>query len=182
MNVIFNEEWKDIDGYEGFYQISNYGRVKSLERFIKRKNKGTICVEEKILKPNYARKGYQQVALCKYGTRKMYLVNRLVAIAFIPNPNNYPHAGHWDDDKDNNTVSNIYWTTASENNYHNGKSAKVMAKRSKPLIGISINGEDNIKFRSFTDAQNNKFYSQGIFNNIKGKTKHYKGYIWKYAS
>ena len=87
------EIWKDIQNYEGSYQVSNYGRVKSLSRVDSRGNKRN----EKILKLDKDRQGYKNVYLCKNGKRKFYQVHRLVANAFIPNPNNYPHVNHKDE-------------------------------------------------------------------------------------
>ena len=95
------EEWRDIKGYEGLYQISNLGRVHS---YYKRD----------ILEPKED-KGYLRVGLYKNGKRKPYSIHRLVAEAFIPNPNNYPQVNHKDEDKSNNRVSNLEWCTAKYN-------------------------------------------------------------------
>ncbi len=91
------EIWKDIEGYEGYYQVSNLGRVKSLERVFERFN-GHINirqkVNEKILKPEKTRWGYLRVHLNKGGISKKYVVHRLVAYAFILNPYNLPQVNH----------------------------------------------------------------------------------------
>ena len=102
------EEWRDIIGYEGKYQVSNLGRVKSLKN-----TRGNY--REKILKPGKDAKGYKQVSLYKNGKGKMYKIHRLVAIAFIPNPNNYPMINHKDEDKTNNCVDNLEWCTNKYN-------------------------------------------------------------------
>ena len=107
------EEWKDIKDYEGLYQVSNYGRVKSLNH--------NHTSKEKILslKPNG--RGYIRVTLCKNNIKKPYSVHRLVAITFIPNPNNYPLVNHKDEDKTNNHVDNLEWCTYKYNiNYGTG--------------------------------------------------------------
>ncbi|MEC1155035.1 NUMOD4 domain-containing protein [Cytobacillus horneckiae] len=112
------EIWQDIAGYEGLYQVSNKGRVKSLLR----KNIGSDgrnrTFKEKILKPISDRKGYFQVGLCKNGKAKMFLIHRLVSVAFIPNPNNKPEVNHKDGDKINNYASNLEWNTSRENIKH----------------------------------------------------------------
>lgn len=108
------EEWKDIKGYEDKYQVSNYGRIKSLwmwtgDKYIKR---------EKILSNILSGNGYFYVALSKDGSVKRFKVNRLVAEAFIDNPYNFPITNHKDGDKQNNKVSNLEWCSHSENLRH----------------------------------------------------------------
>ena len=98
------EIWKDIDGYEGLYQVSNLGRVKSLHH-----NK------EKILKGSYNSKGYYFVKLCKNGISKSIFVHRLVAQEFIPNPDNLPIVNHKDENPRNNNVDNLEWCTQKYN-------------------------------------------------------------------
>ena len=125
------EEWKDIKGYEGLYQVSNLGRVKSLGN-----NKSK---KEKILDPKPNMYGYKEVRLSKEGKRKPYKVHRLVAIYFIPNPNNYKEVNHKDEDKTNNHVSNLEWCDRKYNiNYgtRNKKASDSMKGKNK---GISRN-------------------------------------------
>lgn len=108
------EVWKDIKGYEGYYQISNFGRVKSLERFISTKNNKTYLIPERILcsKPT---KGYPSVGLSKNGVSEHHDIHRLVAEAFIPNIDNKPQIDHIDGNKHNNMVTNLHWVTSKEN-------------------------------------------------------------------
>ena len=103
-----NEIWRDIPGYEGKYQVSNTGEVKSLNY----NHTGEI----KLLKQGIKKKGYRQVNLYKNGKVKHHLVHRLVAIAFIPNPNNYKEVNHKDEDPSNNNVKNLEWCTREYNN------------------------------------------------------------------
>ena len=105
------EIWKDIKDYEGLYQISNYGRVKSLPRMMKKRK----C-EEIIKTPSVLPKGYLKVSLCKNGEIKYYFIHRLVAEMFIPNPNNLPCVNHKDCNTSNNNVNNLEWVTHKENN------------------------------------------------------------------
>jgi hypothetical protein len=106
------EIWKKIEGYEGLYEISNYGRVKSLERITKW-GVANILTKDTILEPKAS--PYCRVGLCKDNIQKLKSVHRLVAIAFIPNPNNYPVVMHLDDDPQNNHVSNLQWGTRAMN-------------------------------------------------------------------
>lgn len=103
------EIWKDIEGYEGLYQVSNLGRVKSL-KFNK----------IKILSQGISGSGYKIVSLSKENQRKIFLVHRLVAMVFIKNPNNYPCINHKDENKLNNLANNLEWCTHRYNcNYKN---------------------------------------------------------------
>ena len=101
------EIWRDVEGYGGKYQVSNLARVRSLYRG-----------KTKLLKPDTIHTGYLRVTLCKDGKTKYPFVHRLVAQAFIPNPDNKPQVNHIDGDKTNNYVSNLEWVTAAENIHH----------------------------------------------------------------
>lgn len=104
-----NEEWRDIKGYEGKYQISSLGRVKSLKN-----SKGNY--REKILSNTPTKGGYLRVNLYKNNKKKTFTIHKLVAIHFISNPNNYKEVNHKDEDKTNNCVSNLEWCTREYNN------------------------------------------------------------------
>ena len=122
------EEWRDIEGYEGLYQVSNLGRVKSLARVVIRSDGKPNTVNEKILKYGMNR-GYCAVVLCKDGKKKMYKVHRLVAMAFLRNPHNLPEVNHKDEDKKNNCVDNLEWCTSLYNiNYgsHNERVTNII--------------------------------------------------------
>lgn len=97
------EFWKDIEGYEGLYQISNIGQVKSL-------------ISNKILKPDNRLDGYSQIKLSKDGERKNFLIHRLVAEAFLPNEEGLPEVDHINDDNSDNRVCNLQWISKVENN------------------------------------------------------------------
>lgn len=111
------EVWQSVKGYEGIYEVSTYGRVKSLTRKIRSRYGCQRVVKGKVLyrKP---RKNYIQVELCKKGVRTQYLIHRLVANAFLPNPENKPQVNHKDGDKSNNNLQNLEWVTQSENQKH----------------------------------------------------------------
>ena len=115
------EIWKDIPGYEGYYQVSNIGNVKSLER------KDTIGrrVHEKILTVNISKKGYARVRLYKNDSKVMYSIHRLVALTFIPTVKNKTEVNHIDENKLNNHVDNLEWCNRSENVNHGNRSLKM---------------------------------------------------------
>ena len=116
------EIWKDIKGYEN-YQISNYGRIKSKTRITKVgiKNVKEALRKDKVLKPQKLTKGYLGVRLYQNTTGKTFKIHRLVANAFIPNPNNLLQVNHIDGNKSNNSADNLEWCTNEENMKHSYK-------------------------------------------------------------
>lgn len=112
------EIWKDIKGYEGFYRVSNFGRIKSVKRLIKRSDGTTQKVREHILRSNQSGAGYYQVVLSKNNQSKYPLVHRLVAEAFLNNPENKTQVNHKDGNKSNNNADNLEWVSCSENAIH----------------------------------------------------------------
>ena len=109
------EKYKDIKGYEGMYQVSNLGNVKSLDRIIW--NGHVMHLHKgRVMKPKGVK--YKEVLLCKEGKNKKWFIHRLVALHFIPNPENKSQVNHKDGIKDNNHISNLEWATSKENNKH----------------------------------------------------------------
>ncbi len=125
-----NEEWRDIEGYEGLYQVSNLGRVKS---FNYRGHKGNIG----ILKPRLDGKKYETIALYKDGKPKYVRIHRLVAQAFIPNPNNLPQVNHKDENKTNNDMKNLEWCTNEYNHNYGTRNKRVSKALSKKVVCIT---------------------------------------------
>ena len=114
------ENWKDIAGYEGLYQVSNLGRIKSLERTVRTKGNGvkeySYTLPEKVIRPHKQNSGYLVTDLCKNGVKKHHLVHRLVAEAFIPNDDIFATTvNHIDEDKTNNRADNLEWLSHGDN-------------------------------------------------------------------
>ena len=112
-----DEEWKSVTGYEGIYEVSNIGRVRSMSRRLWNGH-SYIQTKERILKPNTLAKGYLQVTLYKGKSRKCFQVHRLVAGSFIQNPLSLPQVNHKNGDKKDNRVENLEWCNNSENQIH----------------------------------------------------------------
>lgn len=117
------EVWKDVQGYEGLYQVSSHGRVKRVERFYTQLNGltgnyNTKKLTEMIMKPFEDEDGYLRIQLINEGNRKKHFVHRLVSLNFIPNPENKPEVNHKEGNKKDNRVWMLEWNTTSENQIH----------------------------------------------------------------
>lgn len=140
-----NELWKPIKGFEGLYEISNFGRVKSLSRKRNKRGGGFYWDKEKILKDHPTGTNYRFVALCKEGKYKHYQVHRLVAIHFIDNPENKEQVNHLDGSRDNNHVDNLEWCTRAENYHHADSIGRIKDDRNRgENNGLSIMNEKKV--------------------------------------
>lgn len=174
------EIWKDIKGYEGKYQVSNLGRIKSLQMI---NNKfGIVVHRERILKPTL-RTNYLGITLSKDNTHKNFIVHRLVAEAFIPNPKGLPCVNHKDENKLNNNAENLEWCTSKYNsNYGHSKEKMIKSlinntRTSKPVRCI----ETGIIYPSAAEAERQtgvKACNISLARNGKYNTA--GGYHWKY--
>ena len=113
-----DELWKDIPNYEGYYEVSSLGNFRAKDRYIDSRWGGKRLYHGKPLLTELMEDGYSRIVLMKDGKKKRYMTHRLVALAFIPNPNNLPQVNHLDGNRHNNVVSNLEWCTQSENEIH----------------------------------------------------------------
>lgn len=169
------EVWKDISGYEGYYQVSDLGRVKSLSR----KNSKT----ERILKAYTTSKGYLRLNFNKDGKSFKPLVHRLVAEAFIPNPENKQQVNHINEVKTDNYIENLEWSTNIENKNHGNGIERQRIKMINGKLSISVSqfdkGGNHIKdWISISEAKRNGFSETCISSCINGKQKTHKGFVW----
>lgn len=182
-----SEIWKPVKDFEGLYEVSNLGRIKSLARIIDAKSKiGTPCkrkVKERILKNGKDGHGYPCVNLCGKKKKAFAAIHRLVAEAFIPKIEGKNYVNHIDSDCTNNHVENLEWCTSGENNSHGWKHGNRIAVNAKPLSMFSLSGEHIRDFNSVAEASRNTGVCEtGIRNCCKNKPK-YKtagGYKWQY--
>lgn len=174
------ERWKDIKGYEGRYQVSNFGRVKSLAR----KASNNHMIKERILKPLGSGCDYLRVNLCKDGHSYRKLIHRLVAETFIPNLSNLPMVNHKDEDKTNNCVENLEWCTAKYNtNYGHcieERAKKVAKAESKKVVQLSLDGKLVNVWSSTNEAGRHGYWQSAVVNCCLRKRKTHCGYIWRY--
>lgn len=167
------EIFKDIPGYEGIYQVSNFGNVKSLHNY---RINGNHILKSRL------KKGYYQVGLRKNNKRKWITIHRLVAITFIENKNNYKYINHKDENKLNNNVENLEWCTMLYNNTYGTRIKKVIDKTGKKVLQFDLDNNFIKEYNSISEAQrqtNIKSISN-ISLCCNGKYKQAGGYIWKF--
>lgn len=170
------EIWRDIEGYEGLYQVSSDGRVKSLEKV-----NNNHLVKEKILKSGNNGMGYLFVVLSKEGKIKNYTIHRLVAQAFLPNPDNLPQVNHKDEDKSNNRVENLEWCTQQYNNTYGTRLKKSAKANSIPILQFNLDSQFIKKWDSTMQIERELgFYHSNISNCCRGKYKTAYGFVWMY--
>ena len=170
------EIWKDIKGFEGKFQVSNCGRVKSLN--YRRTGK------EKILCPFNNMHGYLQINLWKGGKYKTYKVHRLVLMTFSPVADmDKLDINHKDECKTNNNLSNLEWCTRGYNNNYGTHNARVAEKKSIPIVQLTIGGKYIRSWKSAHDAERTGGFNNGNINNCcKGRHKTHGGFRWMYLS
>lgn len=183
------EIWKDIFGYEGFYQISNLGNVRSLGRTVKNKASKTrdeyyVSIKSKYPKQHKSIDGYLRVDLCKDRGHKNFLVHRLVALHFIPNPGMLDQVNHIDGDKTNNCVENLEWCTQVENAVHAVETGLFKPHNERRVVGTDDNG-NKVYFKSAAEAGRTLSINSGSINSVCTKHNPHRhtagGYKWEYV-
>ena len=183
-----NEEevWKDIPYYEGLYEASNMGRVRSVDREVRHPRGGVHVIKGKVLKSGVAGGGYLQVVLYKDGNSRAFKVHRLVYAAFCGEiPNGYD-VNHIDECKTNNRLDNLNLMTRKENNNwgtHNQRVAKANTNnplRCRPVVALNEDGEVISEFSPTREAGRNGFNQGDLVSCCRGRYKTHRGYRWKF--
>lgn len=174
-----NEVWKDIQGYEGKYQVSNLGRVKSLARYRKNNGNSQTFQEERILKQSINNCGYCIVELSFEGKRKRYSVHRLVANAFVKNDEGKEQVNHKDENKQNNYADNLEWCTCKENTNYGSHNKRMAITKGTAVVRIDENGNCKEFYGISEAARQNKIPQSCISECLSGKTKKAGGYYWR---
>ena len=156
------EIWKNIEGYEGKYQVSNLGRVKSM------------IGQEKVLHPKKHRNGHLQIGLHKDKKRKTMYIHRLVAQAFIPNPDNLPQVNHIDENKENNHVDNLEWCTNQYNTEYSQAKAVIAVDK---ISGLKVEFSSIMKAERMTGIDHSH-----IIRCCQGKRRSTGGFYWHYVN
>ena len=183
-----NEIWRPIKGYEDLYEVSNLGRVRSLDRYypdmIKMPN-GALAPyvrKGKIMKSFVQPKTGYVIICLRNLKRKNKLLHRLVAEAFVPNPNNLPEVNHKDEDKTNNCASNLEWCDGIYNKLYGTARERINAKRSKGIEQLTLDGQHVAFYQSAAVAyrmSNGKFHPSSIYMVVNGQKKTAYGYQWR---
>lgn len=189
------EIWKPIIGYEGLYEVSSMGRVRSLDRrisYISRTQEGkeyttTHTYKGKLMKQHNNHFGYKVIALCMDGKYRTYMVHRLVAEAFIPNPNNYPVVNHKDENKQNNCVENLEWCTQQYNiNYGSGNIRRIDTRNQNKSYHYQREvGQytlDGVLIKKYPSASDTGYCRESIRDCCNGRQKTAYGYKWGYLN
>lgn len=173
------EHWKDINGFESIYQISDLGRVKALPKIIYYKNGKTQKRKERILKEQFGSTGYKFVILQDSGKRVTKYIHRLMAEAFIPNPDNKPYVDHINTIKGDNRLENLKWVTVFENMNNPLTLQHLRDKEQENFHSVKgIKGDEVIYFEALADAKRAGFHPNAIKMCIDGKISQHKGYKW----
>lgn len=174
--------WKPVKGYEGYYEVSDAGNVRSIDRAVSCKNGMTKTLKGRNLAPtvHYAN-GYCSVMLTKNGKQKRHLVHRIVAEAFVSNPHGFPEVNHKDENKENNAAENLEWCTHLYNNRYGTKQERLSKLKSRRVV-MMRDGKTLETYPSETEAAAAVGGVQsGVSACCRGITSLYKGYEWAFV-
>lgn len=192
------EIWVDIEGFEGYFQLSNFGKIRSLDRWIKHSINGYFLKKGKLRKISKNGAGYAEITLRKKGTSKTFTVHSLVGKYFVPNPYNYPILNHKDENKMNPRSDNLEWCTYSYNSMYGTCREKrkeaygidkmikhantLSANKRKKVLQYDFKGNFIKEWESARECGRNGFGQGNVSACCRGEYMQHKGYIWRYAN
>jgi len=177
-----NEIWRDVLGYEGYYKVSNFGKVKSVDRIVVRSDNIKQLVKERMLKPGKDTSGYVQVHLCKGGKFKTVSVHRLVAIAFIDREDEAFEVNHKDENKSNNSIENLEWISRIDNLRYGTGIERGAISCSKPVVQMDLNKNIIKIWKSGVEVERTLGFCQTYISMVcLGKRKRAYGFRWGFA-
>lgn len=188
MKELIEEIWRPVKDYEGLYEVSNLGRVRGVDRVVLSKNGKKRFYKGQTKKQKKDKDGYLTVDLSNNGKHKTKKVHRLVAQAFIPNPDNLPIINHKDENPSNNRYDNLEWCTNEYNLNYGTRNKRISekqinnVKKSKQVFQYTLDGELVAIWPSTHEAGRNGYHRNHISECCSGKQhcKTHKGYIWSY--
>lgn len=187
------EEWRNVVGYEGIYMVSSLGRIISLARYVERRFKNGVnsnyTTKPHLCKTFFSKKSpYERFVLC-YKKLDRRLVHRIVAEAFLPNPNNWPEVDHINDNPKDNRACNLQWCTPKINSSkeHHRIAMSVQnvghaASNRIPIVQLSLDGSFIKTYPSMAHTELDGFHHSAVCYVVQGKRKSHKGYKWMYLS
>ena len=176
------EIWKPVVGYEGFYEVSNIGRVRSLSRIVECNDGRKRKIKDRTLKCSRNSGGYSGVTLHKDGCTKFVNIHRIVAEAFVPNPLEKEEVNHKDENPSNNHASNLEWVTHKENLNYGTRNERIAKANSKPVAQYTKDGAFIKALASAAEVKRQLgFNHSNIIQVAKGNRKTACGFIWKYV-
>lgn len=188
------EEWRDVIGFEGYYMVSSLGRCVSLNRVYEDNNRSSKYIKQRLVSFTMVANNYLQYRLWKNNKQYNVSAHRLVASAFIPNPNNYPEIDHIDTNKTNNSVSNLRWCTRTMNGLNpisrkknsDSKKGKPNFQLSKAVVRVNPNNPNDVKFyNSASETKRLDGYNPGHVCEVcrgNGHRNMHRGYFWMWLS
>jgi hypothetical protein len=182
---MMKEVWKSVGevkgiDFTGAYEISNFGRFRSLDRLIIGSDGRKRNFKGQIIKPMLTNSGYFQVRMKQNEKTRHEYVHRLVAEAFCSNPYNLSEVNHKDENRLNNIYTNLEWISHNDNLNYGSRSIKFAISRGKRVAQYDLKGNLIKTWNSTREAGRNGFYQTSVAKCARGKQKTYKGFIWKY--
>ena len=177
------EKWKPIIETDGIYEISNYGNIRTIDRYAKVCGGGKRLVKGGLKKPTKCTNGYLELQANICGKRKIFLIHRLVAQYFVPNPNNYPEVNHKDENPQNNNADNLEWCTPKYNCNYGTRNKRCMEKViKKPVKQLSLDGKCLAVYPMIKEAMIKTGIDETQISRVcKGKNVTAGGFKWEYV-